>query len=57
MKARLSGSETQPVAPATSEVPMAEPPPFCRVVVPHPEAASGGVENIPEELLAPGEQF
>ena len=42
--------------PPSSEVPPCEPPPLAELVVPHPVAAFGGMDNVPEELLPPGRQ-
>lgn len=42
--------------PPVSDVPPAEEPPLAEVVVPHPEAAFGGIDNVPEELLSAGER-
>jgi hypothetical protein len=45
-----------PVPPPTSEVPEAEPAPERETVVPHPNVA-GGLDNIPEDMLASDEQL
>lgn len=48
--------ESDWIAPATSEVPAAEPPPQRENVVPHVNVA-GGVDNMPEDLLPPDQQL
>jgi hypothetical protein len=47
----------EPTAPPpVSELPPDEPPPRAASVVPAPEAAAGGLDNIPEELLSAAER-
>lgn len=57
MSRKVSTSPDEPITPPpVSELPPDEPPPHSADVVPAPEAVAGGLDNIPEELLSPGEQ-
>jgi len=42
--------------PAGSEVPACEPTPVAELVVPHPAAPFGGMDNMPEALMPKGVQ-
>jgi hypothetical protein len=57
MREHVTNPNIHTNAPATSEVPAAEPAPLAEFVVPHPDAQAGGLDNIPEETLTVGQQF
>lgn len=42
--------------PPTSDVPVCEPTPLAELVVPHPCAPFGGMDNVPEALMPLGQQ-
>lgn len=57
MSRKVSTSPDGAIAPPpVSELPLDEPPPRSAEVVPAPEAVAGGLDNIPEELLSPGDR-